>query len=242
VLSNHQFPTLWDPQELFLHLAVWAGVPAILMAVVAALLGIYKSVRSWVGFGKSTARAAVVAGRKLKSWTPPQQQAMVRFLVFSALAVALSYMLAVIIDAAVRLIAANPNKIFSIKDVVDHVSVTPWPPAAVWTVVGEIFGIGVLGIACIANLEGVQQLVTALGSVVWIAAWLAGIFLVADAILMCLGLLLEIHNPHPAAPVPVPFLVTCAVTGLVALVLAQLLPRVYTASADAFAPSSASSW
>jgi hypothetical protein len=53
---------------------------------------------------------------------------------------------------------------------------------------------------------------------------------------MCLGLLFQIGNSHPSDPVPLPLLVTCAATGFVSLVLAQLLPRVRAASADAFAP------
>lgn len=242
MLSDHKLPTLWDPQQLFFHLAVWAGVPAIVMAVAAALLGIYKSVQAWIGFGRSSALAAGVAGRKLRSWTTSQQRAMVWLIVFSVLAVAFSYMLAVIIDAAARLIAANPNTVPSIKDVVDSVGVTPWPRAAVWTVVGEVSGISVLGIACIADLRGVRKFVTALGGVVWLAAWVFGSGLACAAIMMCLGLLLEIGNPHPSDPVPVPLLVTSAVTGLLALVLAKLLPRVRAASAGAFAPPERSNW
>ena len=163
---------------------------------------------------------------------------MVWLIVFSVLAVAFSYMLAVIIDAVARLIAANPNTVPSIKDVVDSVGVTPWPCAAVWAVVGEVSGISVLGIACIADLRGVRKFVTALGGVVWLAAWVFGGGLACAAIMMCLGLLLA----HPSDPVPVPLLVTSAVTGLLALVLARLLPRVRAASAGAFAPPERSHW
>lgn len=244
MLSGHQLPTLWDPQELFLHLAVWAGVPAIVMAVAAALLGIYKSVKSWIEFGKSSVVAAGVAGRKLGSWTTRQQRAMVRLLVFSVLAVAFSYMLAVIFDATIRMIAANPKAFFSMKDVVHRIGVTPWPTAAIWTVVGEVFGISVLGIACLADLRGVQKFVTALGGVLWIAAWLVGGFLAFDAGMMCLALLIS-RAPSDAASSnvpPVPFVVTIVVTSLLGLALARLLPRVRAASTDAFGSSERSGW
>lgn len=109
MLSGHQIPTLWDPQELFFYLARRAGAPAIVMAIAASLLVIYKNAKSWIEFWKSTARAGRVTGQKLASWTPLQQRAMVRFFIYSVLSVALSYMLAVIFDAAIRMIAANPT-------------------------------------------------------------------------------------------------------------------------------------
>jgi hypothetical protein len=229
---------LWDPQELFLHLAVWAGVPAIVMAVAAALLAIYKSVTSWIEFGKSTIRAAGIAGGKLRSWTTRQQRAMVRLLVFSVLTVAFSYMLAVIIDFEIRIWVANPNAVFSMKDVVDRVGVTPWPLAAVWTVVGMVFGISLLGIAYIADLQGVATFVTALGAVAWIAAWLVGILLALEA---TGGFLMDLLSADRSDAPPVRYVVTVALTGLLGLVLARLLPRVDDATADAFAPSERSS-
>lgn len=77
------------------------------------------------------------------------------------------------------------------KDVVHRVGVTPWPTAAIWTVAAEVFGISVLGIACIADLQGVQTFVSAWEVVVCVAAWLVGIGLGCDAILMCLALLIN---------------------------------------------------
>jgi hypothetical protein len=243
VLNSNHYPTLWDPQQLFFHLAVWAGVPAIVMAVAVALLGIYKSIQSWIGFGKSTVLATNIARAKFRSWTTGQQRAVVRLVVFSVLAVALSYMLAVIVNAVIQLIAVNPNAVFSMKGVVDRVGITPWPLAAVWTVIGGVFGIGALGLACIADLRGVQKFVTSMGGVVWIAAWLVGLGLAADAVMMCLGLLLNAasHSSLSDSP-PLPLLVTVAVTGVLSLALAQLLPRLRAATAEAFAPSQSSSW
>jgi hypothetical protein len=239
--SNHQFPTLWDPQQLFFHLAVWAGVPAIVMAVAAALLGIYKSVKDWIRFGKSIVGVGPVARKKFQSWTTSQQRAMTRLIVFSVLMVAFSYMVAVIIDTAAK---ENSNLAFSVQDVVNRVGVTPWPPAAVWTIVIEVVGIGLLGIACIADLRGLRKFVTTLGGVVWIATWLLGLALGLATVMMCLGLLLNAAPPHNSVPggvPPVPLVVTVAVTGLLSLVLAQLLPRVRVASADAFDPSTTGS-
>jgi hypothetical protein len=234
VLSDPQLPTLWNPQELFFHLAVWAGVPAIVMAVAVALLGIYKSVKSWIEFGKSTIHAAGVAGGKLRSWTTRQQRALVRLLVFSVLAVVFSYMLAVIIDVEIRMWVANPNAVFSMKDVMDRVDVTPWPVAAVWTVVGVVFGISVLGIAYIADLQGVATFVTALGAVVWIAAWLVGSVMALEAIG---GFLMDLFSADRSDAPPLRYVVTVAATGLLGILLARLLPKVDDAGADAFATS-----
>jgi len=231
-------PTLWDPEELFFHLAVWAGVPAIVMAVAAALLALYKSMKSWIEFGNSTIRAARVAGGKLRSWTPPLQRAMVRLLVFSVLAVAFSYMLAVILDLEIRIWVANPNAVLSMKEVVDRVVVTPWPLAAVWTVVGEVFGITMLGIAYIADLRGVATFVTAWGAVVWIAAWLVGSVLALEAIG---GFVMNLFSADRSDAPPLRYVVTVAATGLLGLVLARLLPKVDDASAGPFAPSERSS-
>src|SRR5579862_8093479 len=121
VLINHHLPTLWDPQQLFFYLAVRAGLPAVVMAVAAALLGLYKSVQSWIALGKSTAEAGRQTRSKVNSWTTSQQRALVRWIVFSILAVAFSYMLAVIIDAVVRLISAHPNSVYSLKDLMNRV-------------------------------------------------------------------------------------------------------------------------
>jgi hypothetical protein len=233
VFSDRQLPTLWDPLTLFFHLAIRAGAPVIMITAATTLLGIYQSVKSWIEFGDSTIHAVGVAGGKLRSWTTRQQRAMVRLLVFSALTVAASYMLAVLVDFEIRTLLANPNAVISMTDVVDHVGVTPWPLAAVWTVVGELLGITVLGVAYIADLRGLATFVTALGSVVWIAASIGGFMLALDAIG---GFMMELFSSDGSAP-PFRFVVTIAGTGLLGLVLARWLPKVGEASADAFAPS-----
>jgi hypothetical protein len=236
VFSDHQLPTLWDPQQLFFHLALWAGAPAIAMAVLAALLGIYKSVKDWIEFGNSAVRVGRVAGQKFRSSTTSQQRAMGRLFVFSVLTVAFSYIVAVIVVAVVQQIKLDPNAVFSVHDIVDRVAVTPWSPAAVWTVVGEVVGIGLLGIACMGDLQGLRKLVTGLGRVVCVVTWLVGSMLAVDAAMMGLGLLLSRipTNSGPTDAPPVPLLVTVTVTALLSLVLARLLPRIQVASTGAF--------
>jgi hypothetical protein len=79
-----------------------------------------------------------------------------------------------------------------------------------------------------------------LGSIKAVQAWFG---LGKSVIFMCLGPLFEIGGHyHTSDPVPVPLLVTAAATGLVSLVLAQLLPRIRTASTDAFMSSTRPSW
>ena len=89
------------------------------------------------------------------------------------------------------------------------------------------------GVAYIADLRGLATFVTALGSVVWIAASIGGFMLVLDAIG---GFMMELFSSDGSAP-PFRFVVTIAGTGLLGLVLARWLPKVGEASADAFAPS-----
>jgi hypothetical protein len=213
-----------------------AGAPAIAMAVLAALLGIYKSVKDWIEFGNSAVRVGRVAGQKFRSSTTSQQRAMGRLFVFSVLTVAFSYMVAVIVVAVVQQIKLDPNAVFSVHDIVDRVAVTPWSPAAVWTVVGEVVGIGLLGIACMGDLQGLRKLVTGLGRVVCVVTWLVGSMLAVDAAMMGLGLLLSRipTNSGPTDAPPVPLLVTVTVTALLSLVLARLLPRIQVASTEAF--------
>jgi hypothetical protein len=237
VFNGRELPSLWDPEQLFLHLAVWAGVPIAVMAAVAALLGFYQAVMSWLGLGKSTLQAARAAGSRVRSRTPPQVRAILRFLVCSVLAVAASYMIAVIVSAVTEMIAADPNGFFSLKDVADTVGVAPWPSAAVWTVTVEVIGIGLLGIACIGDLRRVQKLVTSLGGVIWLVAWLAGGYLAVVAGIMGLAHLLMGANPQPGADDPPwSLVILCMVTGLLGVLVGRLLPIISKASTEAFAP------
>jgi hypothetical protein len=56
VLGTDHLPTLWDPEELFSHLALWAGAPAIAVVIVVWLLGLYSSAKGWLVFGKSAVK------------------------------------------------------------------------------------------------------------------------------------------------------------------------------------------
>lgn len=51
-MSADSLPTLWDPQKLFFHLLLYAGVPAAVVAVMTALLASYKAVMGWIGLGR----------------------------------------------------------------------------------------------------------------------------------------------------------------------------------------------
>jgi len=233
VLSNP--PTLWNPLQLFLYLGEWAGVPIVLIAIVATVLGTYRSLKDWIAFAATTKR---VAGRT-QAWamrlTTSQQRGLMRFSLLSALMVALSYTVAAIIAAAIQAIKVNPEVAFSLHDALKGVEVQPWPPVAVCLVVGEIAGLGILGVARIADLRGVQNLVTALGSVIWFAAWVVGLLLARDTVILCLGLLLGAVGPRTSSGAPpVPLLVTVAITAGLSLLLAQLPRRIRSASADAF--------
>lgn len=61
VADPDQLPTLWDPKELYAHLALLAGAPAAGVAIVVWLLGIYSSVQGWLEWGKSAVRTAGAA-------------------------------------------------------------------------------------------------------------------------------------------------------------------------------------
>ena len=146
-MSADSLPTLWDPQKLFFHLLLYAGMPAAVVAVMTALLASYKAVMGWIGFGKTTVRMGIVAGDKVKEWTSEQLRALVALGFFSVITVCSSYMLAVIGYAATLMIEADPQHVFTPGELANHVSVALWPPVAVWIVVGEIACVVILGIA-----------------------------------------------------------------------------------------------
>ena len=226
---------MWDPQDLFFHLVLYAGVPAAMVAVATALLASYKAVMAWIGMGKATVRMGVVAGAKVKAWTSEQLRALMVVGFFSLVTVCFSYMLAVIGYAAVLMIKADPQHVFTPGQLADHVSVALWPPVAVWIVVGEIACVAILGVASIGEAVGLRKLAKFAGGLVWAAACIIVFSLGASAICMCLGLLLQIGSPPSANDVPVPLLWDAGITAAIALVVAMSVPRIAGASVKAFA-------
>lgn len=233
-MSANSLPTLWDPQKLFFHLLLYAGVPAAVVAVMIALLTSYKAVMGWIGFGKTTVRMGMVAGDKVKEWTSEQLRALVALGFFSVITVCSSYMLAVIGYAATLMIEADPQHVFTPGELANHVSVALWPPVAVWIVVGEIACVVILGVASIGEATGLRKLAKLAGGLVWFAAWIIAFWLGVSAICMCLGLLLELGSAPSPNDVPVPLLWDAGITAAIALVVALSVPRVGRASAKAF--------
>jgi hypothetical protein len=158
--------------------------------------------------------------------------------VFSALTVTFSYMLAEIIYVVVQMGELDSHATFSVKDLeATAVVVTPWPSAVVSIIVLEMAGIGLLGVACIAELRSLRKLITFLGAVACAIALIAGTLLGFSTALMILEVLLSkvsASGLSSADVPPVPFVVTAAVTVGLFLGLAKALPEVREASAKAF--------
>jgi len=230
VVSTSHLPTLWDPVALFSHLALWAGLPAAVVAVVVAVLGLYQSIKGWSDFTKSAVsgyRAAILKGRNI---TSVRQRAVLRLAICSVLAVGFSYMLAVIVNALVQTAETDgANALFSSKVVAHAIVITQWPPVAVWTVIIGAAGIGLLGIACIADMTGLRKLMSFLGGLTCVLAWLAGIMMGIDALIGFALLGLGSQNPPPRS-----LLVTQVITAVLCLAVGWLLPKIRKASGVAF--------
>lgn len=234
--DGQQLPSLWDPQEFFLHLLFWAGVPAIAIVVITIALGVINSIKGWIQFGRAAARGTAVTRETFRHWTTDRQRAVMRLLLQSLLAVAFSYMLAVVLNAGIRLVMQDPKNAFSLHEFENTVDVAAWPPAAVWTVVGEIVAIILLALAYMADLRGVQRLVKTGGVLGLIVVWIVFLWLGVAAVCMWLGALLDASSPHSSDPVPIPLAITSTITAALAGVLILVVPRIPTASKDAFAP------
>jgi hypothetical protein len=233
-MNAGSLPTLWNPQDLFFHLVVYAGLPAAVVAVLTALLASYKAVMGWIGLGKTTVRMGVVTRDKFREWTSEQLRALVALGFFSVVTVCFSYMLTVIGYAATLMIKADPQHVFTLGELAKHVSVTLWPPVAVWTVVGEIACVAVLGVATIGEAGRPRKLAKFAGGLVWVAAWIIAFWLGVSAICMCIGLLLQIGSPPTTNDVPVPLLWDAGITAAIALVVALSVPKIGKASVNAF--------
>ena len=156
-----------------------------------------------------------------------RQRAAWRLAVCSVLAVAFAYALAVIIDGVVQVAEVNPNALLSSKVVENAVVVTEWSPVSAWTAILGVAGITLLGIACIGDMIGLRKLISFLGGLACVVAWLAGMGLGIDALI---GFAVRgSQNPPPMS-----LLVTEVITALLFLALGWLLPKVSSASRIAF--------
>jgi hypothetical protein len=225
--SASHFPTLWDPEELFSHVALWAGVPAGIVIVVVGVLALYQSLRGWKGLADGSAkwvRQAIALGQDI---TTVRQRAAWRLAVCSMFAVAFAYALAVIIYGVVQVAEVNANALFSPKVVENAVVVTEWSRVSVWTAILTVAGIALLGIACIGNMAGLRKLISFLGGLACALAWVAGVGLGIDALI---GFAVRGSQDPP----PMSLLVTEVITALLFLALGWLLPKVSSASRIAF--------
>jgi len=234
--GGQQLPPLYDPQGFFLHLLLWAGAPAIAIVVITVALGVINAIKGWIEFGLAARRGGVAAGQTFRSWTTDRQRAVMHLLLLSLLAVAFSYMLAVVLDAGIQLVLADPQNVFSLREFKQTVGVTPWPQAAVWTVASEIVGIVLLALGYMANLRGVERLVKTVGVLALIAVWLVFLWLGVAAVCMWLGVLLQIGSHNVSDPVPMPLAITSTITAVLAGVVILVVPKISTTSKAAFAP------
>jgi hypothetical protein len=242
VPTDQQLPTLWDPVQLFLHLALWAGVPAV--AVLAAVVGTVSAIRAWIGLGKDIIHVGVQTQSTIRTLTADSQRARFWWATYSILAIAFSYMLAVIVDAGVRLFEADPRGVgtefSSLSAMGQQLAVRPLAPAAVWTVLTELMGIGLLGVACIANLRGTRKLIRFLGGVLTAAAFLILIWMGVSSAAMWFAVVTDLatgkHSSDPSVSPPLPLAFTATMTAGLAWVVALLLPRISKASDEGFAP------
>ena len=88
-------------------------------------------------------------------------------------------------------------------------------------------GIALLGIACIGDMVGLRKLVSFLGGLVCVVAWVAGVGLGVDALI---GFAVRGSQDPP----PMSLLVTEVIVALLFLALGWLLPQVSSASRIAF--------
>jgi hypothetical protein len=218
-----QFLTLWDPEELFSHVALWSGVPAGIVVVVVGVLAFYQSLKGWKGVADSTAKWVRRAREKELDITTARQRAAGRLTVCSVLAVGFAYALAVIIDGVVQVAEVNANALFSSKVVENAVVVTEWSPVSVWTAILGVVGVFLLEVACIGDMSGLRKLISFLGGLTCAVAWVAGAGLGVDA-------LIDFVVRGSQDPPPLSLLVTEVITALLFLALGWLLPQISSAS------------
>jgi hypothetical protein len=230
VLNADQLPTLWDPEALLAHMALWAGVSGVAVAIVVWVLGICQSAKGWVDLAGRAAEGYRYSRYNLQKITTERQWAAVRLAVCSLFAVGFSYMLATIINALVQTAEVEgANALFSSKVVEHAVVVEQWSPAAIWTVVLGVAGIGLLGAAHIAGLTGLRKLISFLGGVAFVFAWIVAVFGGFDAIVGFVT-----HTSASPNPAPLSLVWTEVITAALCLALGLLLPQISKASRVAF--------
>lgn len=234
-MHTASIPTLMDPQELFFYLIVHAGLlPAAVVAVLTALLASFKAIQGWISAGKAAALGKRTLVEKIQSATSVQLRGIVAFGFFSLVSVCLSYVLTVVGYTASIMIAADPQHVFSPGELATQARVDLWPQVAVWVVTGEIACVLILAIASAAGFDSLRSLARFSGGVVWLAAWLVVFWLGLSAVMMCLGLLLEMGQPSRPSDVPIPLLWDAVIDAVLAFVVAFSVARVGKASRQAF--------
>lgn len=211
------------------------------VAVMVTALAWYKSIKSWIGLAKSAADGARSIKEKIWDWTPEKLRALVRLAFFSVITVAFSYIAAVVINAVVSIFEVDRNALYSLRPVESFIVITEWPAAAVWTVVVEAIGIGLLGIACIAELPNLRRFVLSVGGAARVVARLVGaIVTVPMGLLLCLELAISAFFAvltllgENGIPAPSPLYVTGTVTGILILLVAWSLEKIGETSFEAF--------
>lgn len=230
LLNADRLPTLWDPEELYLHVALWAGVPAGVMVFVAWLLGLVQSVKGWSDLATSLAEKYHIASSSIQEVVSGRKRAAMRLAVCSVLVVGLAYALAVVVNVLVRVAEmSDPSAIFSSKVVENTVVATEWSPLAAWTVVVGIGGVTLFGFACIAGLTGLRKLIMFLGGFASFIAFLTGGMAALGTLFGVAGLALGGSDPPPK-----PLLATEAIIAALLLALGYVLPGVAKAGRLAF--------
>jgi hypothetical protein len=177
-----QLPTLPDPQQVVVYLALHVGLPAAAVGIIAWLVGLYQSAKGWAdsltSVRDSFQRTSIAFQRVIEE----RKRAAALLGLYSALAVGLSYMLALLINALIIIYKSNQNGITSWSAVESTMSGAKWPPAASWTVGIEAAAICLYLLAMSADLKVLRGLITFAISVAAFACAMATIGMVFDLI------------------------------------------------------------
>ncbi|MBR7826708.1 hypothetical protein KDK95_10370 [Actinospica sp. MGRD01-02] len=151
-----QLPTPPSPQQVVVYLALHLGVPALLVGIVVWLLGLQGVAKSWA----EAARSGRELTEAIRRTIGERKRAAALLAVYSALVVALSYTMALLINALVIIYRTNQNGITSWRAVESIMSSATWPPAASWTVGTEAAVIVIYLVAIGVGMGFVRGLIT----------------------------------------------------------------------------------